>query len=161
MQYKYYQTSRVNDFLCSISLIYSCFSDTTCMLLRMLTNTGAKRRQLGRHQNQQNWNKVTNTWIRKIAFLYLKNSSTRKPLARITFLDPCSSSKILSQESLSGTEDDLGVNMTESKESIRSLDFHFRIVVKESEIRFWIQESGMGFPKETHLILLRPVNSPI
>ena len=67
----------------------------------------------------------------------------------------------VSQESLWGTEDDLGVNMTESKESIRSLGFHSRIVVKEREIRFWIQESGMGFPKETHLILLRPVNSPI
>lgn len=54
----------------------------------------------------------------------------------------------VSQESLWGAEDDLGVNMTESKESIRSLGFHFRIVVKESEIRFWIQESGMGFPKK-------------
>ena len=37
---------------------------------------------------------------------------------------------------LLGTEDDPGVNITESKESIRSVDFNFRIVVKKSEIRF-------------------------
>ena len=34
------------------------------------------------------------------------------------------------------TEDDPGVSMTESKESIRGVDFNFRIVVKKSEIRF-------------------------
>ena len=37
---------------------------------------------------------------------------------------------------LLGTEDDPGVTMTESKESIRRVDFNFSIVVKKSEIRF-------------------------
>ena len=37
---------------------------------------------------------------------------------------------------LVGTEDDPGVSMTESKESMRCVDFNFRIVVKKSEIRF-------------------------
>ena len=62
-----------------------CRLRSSPVLLRKFTNTSAKRRQLGGHQNQQIQNKVTNIWIRKIAFLYLKNSSTRKPVAQITF----------------------------------------------------------------------------
>lgn len=42
---------------------------------------------------------------------------------------------------LLGTEDDPGVSMTESKESIRGVDFSFRIVSKEKRNPFLIQES--------------------
>ena len=52
---------------------------------------------------------------------------------------------------LLGIEDDPGVNMNESKESIQSLDFHFRIVVKKSEIRFWSKNLEWVFPKK-HII---------
>ena len=49
---------------------------------------------------------------------------------------------------LLGTEDDPGVNITESKESIRSVDFNFRIVVKKSEIRFWSKNLEWVFLKK-------------